>query len=419
MADLSLHEATIAFEATGLDILLSIRSVERMLNKSASQTQASRNPEVDTLRGLALFGICVVNVLFMAQPLEQTLIRQSGIDGFAQFAVEWLFQGKFFILFSFLFGWGFALQMASNREGISPRIRFLRRLASLALIGVLHATLVFFGDILVLYAILGLPLLLVSRATPRRLMIIALLLLPVAALALFVLTQAFADLSASTQLGSGANGYLGTFLEGVYQRLRDWPSAFIFNLLFNGPLAFAAFCSGLAAAKSGFLERESATYESLRKRVWMLLAVGLPGNAMFALAAGGELGDGLLGAIAFASLAFFGPCLAAVYLIAAIEAARRNLFQGATVAAGRMSLTAYVLEGILAGVIFNGYGIGLYGSVGALGCFAIAVLIYACTHLFADLWFRAFGLGPLERVLRRLTNGPARPAPSDRGVFRP
>lgn len=76
-------------------------------------------------------------------------------------------------------------------------------------------------------------------------------------------------------------------------------------------------------------------------------------------------------------------------------------------AAGRMSLSSYVLEGVLAGLVFNGFGFGLYGRVGALGCMMIAVLIYGCTHLFAELWLRSFELGPLERALRRMTNGTA------------
>ena len=79
----------------------------------------ARAGEVDAIRGLALLGICVVNVPFLAQPLDRMLERPVGADLVAQIAVEWLFQGKFFVLFSFLFGWGFAIQMAAAaRAGV-------------------------------------------------------------------------------------------------------------------------------------------------------------------------------------------------------------------------------------------------------------------------------------------------------------
>ena len=178
-----------------------------------------------------------------------------------------------------------------------------------------------------------------------------------------------------------------------------------FILLFNGPIAFAAFCAGLAAAKSGFFERGNVVYLALRGRLLLLLllAVGLPLNAAYALSVSGLLGDGPSAALAFAGLSVGGPCLAAVYLVGAIEASRRGWFQGATAAAGRMSLTAYVTEGVLAGVVFNGYGLSLYGQVGLFGCFGIAVAIYAVTHTFAALWLRAFSHGPLEALLKAIT----------------
>jgi uncharacterized protein len=362
-----------------------------------------RFKEPDVVRGLALFGICVVNVPFMALPFQQVIERQSGFDGVVQFVVEWLFQGKFFLLFSFLFGWGFALQMKSKTAGSNPRSRYFRRLAGLLVIGILHATLVFFGDILVLYAILGIPLFFVFRLSLRQLIKVAMSFLLVAFILMFILGIVLSDLATPNALVDNSNGYLGSFIDAVRARVQDLPSTFSFNLVFNGPLAFSAFCVGLAAARCNFFEHGNSYYQAVRSRIWILLPLGLVGNLLFASGFGGIISDPILGSIAFASISFFGPCLSTVYLVGAIEISRNKRFQKGTVAAGRMSLTCYVLEGILAGLVFNGYGFGLYGSFGAAACFAIAAGIFLCTHLFAHVYLQHYAMGPLEQVLRRFT----------------
>ncbi len=364
----------------------------------------ARAGEVDALRGMALLGICVVNVPFLAQPLERMLERPVGIDLVAQFAVEWLFQGKFFVLFSFLFGWGFAIQMAASaRAGVSGAKRFALRLLGLLLIGVAHATLVFFGDILVLYALLGLPLLALRGASPRALVYVAAGAMVVGFGALSVLAILLAEPSSLGLSAAVGPGYLGGFADAVRQRLADWRVAFGFLWLFNGPVAFAAFCLGLAAAKIDVFRPGNPAYSVLRRNLPLLLSVGLLLNLGYALSLQGTLGQDLLAVVAFASLALGGPILASAYLVLAVEAARRGWLQGATVAAGRMSLTGYVLEGMLAGLVFNGYGLGLYGTVGAAGCLLIALGIVAATHLFAMLWLKFAANGPLEIVLRGIT----------------
>jgi len=370
----------------------------------------ARTPEVDTIRGLALLGICIVNVPFMAQPFERLLDRPGGIDLVCQGLVEWLCQGKFFVLFSFLFGWGLAVQLASSdRAGVSGAARFRRRLLGLAVIGVAHAVFVFFGDILVLYAILGLPLLSLRQVSPRALVKVAGGTLAVGVCALVLLAIGLPEPASLAPDVASGQGYRGSLPDSVAQRLADWPIAFGFIALFNGPVAFSAFCLGLAAAKVDFFQPGNAVYLAIRRRFPHLLGAGLVLNLVYALSVGGWLGQGLAAAVAFAGLAIGGPMLACAYLVMAVEMARRGLFQNATAAAGRMSLTAYVLEGVLAGLVFNGYGLGLYGRVGAAGCLLIAVGIFAATHVFAELWLRRHAHGPLEAILRAVTrSGDAR-----------
>jgi uncharacterized protein len=364
----------------------------------------TRSPEIDTIRAVALLGICLVNVPLMAQPVSALLVTPTGVDLVAKMALQTFVEGKFFVLFSFIFGWGFAIQMAAaERAGQSANARFLRRLAGLALIGITHATLVFFGDILVLYALLGLPLLVLRHTSPRRLMVIAMIAVAVGFVALLVLAINLPQIVASAATASSHGGYTGGFMDAMRQRLADWPAGFGFILLFNAPLAFASFCVGLAAAKVGFFEPGNTIYTALKQKVPVLLLVGAPLNIIYALASSNFLGAELTAAVGFAGLAFGGPILGAVYLVAVIELTRAGHLQGTTAAAGKMSLTAYVLEGVLAGLIFNGYGLGLYGSVGALGCILIAVLIFIATHISSVLWLRVWSQGPLEMLLRRIT----------------
>jgi len=362
----------------------------------------ARTAGIDLLRSIALIGIAVVNIPFLASP--PSLVRQAGIDGVAQFLVEWLFQGKFFILFSFVFGWGFAVQIAAaERAGQSATKRLVLRLSGLAVLGVAHGLLVFAGDILLLYAVLGIGLLLLHRASLGLLVRVMAgsMVLGLASLAVLgaVLPEQFASMAPSP----GTMGYRGGLADSIAQRISDWPFALAFVVLFNGPIAFAAFVAGLAAARLGVLEPGSPILLRLDRALPLLLVGGLALNAIYAAAVSGLFGEGLAALAGFALLAMAAPMLSTAYLLLILRASRLWSTPGILAAGGRMSLTCYVLEGVLAGLVFNGYGLGLYGTVGAAGCLVIALGIAAVTHLAAGAWLRIFQEGPLETLLRRWT----------------
>lgn len=359
----------------------------------------ARTTDIDLLRSIALIGIAVVNIPFLASP--PTLVRSAGVDAVAQVLVEWLFQGKFFILFSFVFGWGFAVQIASaERAGQSATARLSLRLVGLGLLGIAHGLLVFAGDILLLYALLGVGLLLLRKASQTVLLgvMVGSLVLGVVSLALLgaILPEHLASMPPPPATG----GYRGSLADSIQQRMGEWPSAFVFILLFNGPVTFAAFTAGLLAARLRVLEPGSPIHARFDRALPWFLSVGLALNGVYAAAMAGLLGEGLGALAGFALLALAAPTLSIAYLLLIIRAARR--WQAADVIArpGRMSLTCYVLEGVLAGLVFNGYGLGLYGTVGAMGCLLIAFGVAAVTHLAATAWLRAFQDGPLEAILR-------------------
>jgi uncharacterized protein len=364
---------------------------------------AARNAAVDSVRTVALVGICVVNVPFMALPLPALLQPPAApLDRAALFAVEALFQGKFFLLFSFVFGWGLQVQLrAATAKGAPAGLWHLRRMLALAAIGCAHAVLVFAGDILVLYALLGLLVWPMRDWAPRRLLRFAAAMAPLAALCLVVIGIAASEpgpLPASSGLG-------GSFIEATRQRLQDWPLALAFVALFNGPLALAAFAAGMAAAKVDFLAPGAVAFARLRRSTPALLAVAIPLNLAYAFALSGGGWPPGLQLIAFAGLSIGGPALSAAYLVAIVSLAHRIRIPERALAGGRNSLTGYVTDGVIAGLVFGGHGLGLFGTLGHAALLALALGIGVLGLALASAWDRLSPRGPLEALLRRATRG--------------
>ena len=366
----------------------------------------TRTSSVDVLRGFALLGIGIVNLPHLAQPIAAQFVPpDTTADLVAKGVISLLFEGKFFVLFSFLLGWGFGVQLASAaRAGMPAGPRYCARLIALGLFGVAHALAVFHGDILVAYALLGAGLWVLRDATPRVLVRIAVAMVPVAAAALAALgiIDALSADMAQGQVDLTGAGYRGTYLDAVAQRLADWPLALVVVALFNGPLAFGAFCLGLAAAKSGFLDPGNPAQAVLARRVPLILAVALPANAIYAAAILGGLPQGWPTVLGFAALAIGAPGLAAVYVAMVLRLAPRL---GLLAPSGSMPLTGYVAQGVLAGAVFHGWGLGLFGTLGNAALLGIACLIWLVVTLAAIAWRRQFTRGPLDAALRATAGG--------------
>ena len=363
----------------------------------------TRSPSVDVLRGFALLGIGIVNLPYLAQPIAAQLdLPDTTADLVAKGIVSLLFEGKFFVLFSFLFGWGFGVQLASAaRSGTPAGPRYGARLIALGLFGIVHAIAVFQGDILLAYALLGAGLWTLRDAPPRVLVRIAVATTPVAAAALAALglLDAISPDMAQGQVDLSGAGYRGTYVDAMAQRLADWPLALVVVALFNGPLAFGAFCLGLAATKTGFFERGSPGQTALARRVPLILAVALPANALYAAAILGALPAGWPTYLGFAALAVGAPGLAAVYVAMVLRLAARL---GLLAPSGSMPLTGYVAQSLLAGAVFHGWGLGLFGTLGNAALLGIACLIWLVVTMAAILWRRHFTRGPLDAALRAM-----------------
>jgi uncharacterized protein len=368
-----------------------------------------RSGFVDTLRGFALFGICIANLPYLALPEYGSAGTSSGPDAVASIVVALLVDGKFFPLFSFLFGFGFAVQLGRIRDGRMTAASYARRLIGLSVLGTLHAILLYQYDILLSYALLGALLWRVRRWPDPLLLRLAGVSVALAAVCftLLVLGGSAVEAGALTVEGSQAaiRAYLGPFVGLLEYRLRqELPLAVAATVLFNWPLAFAAFCAGLVAGRRGLLQDPRRLEAVLRPHLPLLCAGALVGNAA---AAASPWLPPLPGAVTYALLAFGGPCLAALYALLIAHAWRRGGRWSGRPAlawlepAGRMSLTNYLGQSLAANALFTGWGgLGLYGAVGRPALVAIALLIAGSLAALSRLWLRRFRAGPCEWLLR-------------------
>lgn len=373
----------------------------------------------DRLRGVALLGIVVVN----APPLG------ISVDGFtasslagpantaAAFAVITLAQGKFYLLFSFLFGYSATFIL---RDGSAPnRRRFGRRLAALAVIGFLHAVFFYIGDILMTYAALGIGLLLVSRSPDAALRRGALVALAIGIILPFVMLGPLAELDPNaltaptdpTLAALDAALADGSFLDAALARLRALPLALAALLVQQGALAFAAFCLGLLAARHRLLAEPRRQQDRWRRLAIAGCAIGLPLQilgAVMALSAPTEPTSpspvAALGTIIVFSTA---PVLAVGYLgllgwAVAVRPATMSFFS----VPGRASLSVYLGESVLLSLLFCGYGLGYFGAWGAALVVLSGVASWLVLALLAKVWLGWFRQGPLESVLARWTGKP-------------
>lgn len=363
----------------------------------------------DQLRGFALLGIIVVNMPFLAVSNAGVweLELASLSDQLVAFLIVALAQGKFYLLFAFLFGYSLTL-ILKNRlaSGVN---RYLRRLIGLALLGAGHAYLFFIGDILMSYALLGLVLLLFIGRSTRTVLIASAIsfLLGLALLALVF----FESLSAANSSGGFISNpaaldqaLKGSFSEAVAGRASALPEALIVQLVINWFPALSMFLLGLAAGRAGLLS-DPARYNRLwRGCVMVGVLVGLPaGIASAWLALVPEDPTGIYGIAGIVVGFALAPALSAGY-VGAIALLSHRRFMSYAEPAGRMSLTGYLGESILLAAIFCGWGFGLFGVLSLTQALLVALGVWIALELFAKQWLSRFAYGPFEWALRSWSN---------------
>lgn len=382
--------------------------------ESGMERTAARIQEIDALRGFALLGICLVNAQVIAGVYGLPTGPFAVGDHVAAWLVTALCTMKFYLLFSFLFGYSFTLQIrAADRDGVPFARRHGRRLLGLFLIGAAHAVLLYPGDILMTYAALGLVLTAVRRLRARTALrlaclIIAFLTAVFLVIGLLTVVLAKPDPGAATDLAArDTAAYRGGPLDIIHANVGLYREMAGGAILYGGHL-FAAFLIGFAAGKHRVLE-EPARYTVWAKRILGLGAlIGLPGSMFMAMCENGPLDD----RFAYIGRAFgilTAPALTAAYVCGLLLLMGRARFgrrlRDMLAPAGRMALTNYLLQSAVLAFVFTGYGFALYGRVGpgvlALGC----LVLYGTQLLVARHVMARTRYGPAELLLRRITRG--------------
>lgn len=381
---------------------------------------SKRVADVDALRGFALLGILQVNILAFSSVFYGTGVPSpmaSAASGqLWAIVVSIVFELKFYLLFSFLFGYSFTLQLHSAvKEGRSFMPRFLRRQAGLLVIGALHAALLFHGDILTTYAGLGLGLLVVRDWTDRTLSRIAISLIlcsagfwVVVALLQSVFAEPAVDMQVAAENASVAlKAYRGSFGDVISQHILDVRGAIPLLLLVQAPCAFAMFLCGYIAGRRQLLARAEIYLPYLQRLIFYGLSVGVPGAVLYALSTHMAAGTSWETAGLAISL-LTAPLLAAAYIalaLCAFDKLRGGYLYIGLANAGRMALSNYLTQSIVCGLVFYGYGLGQIDRLPLPVVSAFAWMIFIGQLVASTLWFRKFRYGPIEWILRSITLG--------------
>lgn len=385
--------------------------------------QPQRQSLVDALRGFALLGILVVNIASFSStyygvgvpdPLGLSLVERG-----ASFVRTFVFETKFYLLFSFLFGYSFSLQMqAAQREHKSFAPRMARRLLGLWVLGVVHAVVLYHGDILTTYAVIGVVLLVLRRRGDVLLMCGAVGLVLATSLLWAGIGHllAFANLStdmrgAYAEAARALAAYRGTPATVMAQHVRELTQIWWITVLVQAPTALAMFFAGFIAGRRA-LFANAETHRGLFRRllVWGLV-IGLPGAAVYAWPSA-RVDNSIREIYGLAATLLTAPFLSAAYacgLVLWMLGPRGHAVEGLLAPAGRMALSNYLLQSLVCAWLFLAYGLRWIGTFGPLATTAVAFAIFACQLVLSRWWMRRFVYGPVEWLLRAFTNLEAPP----------
>lgn len=355
----------------------------------------------DYLRLVALFGIVVVNVQYIAFSALQSFAEPAGdtaLDAITLWLVNGLALLKTYGLFSFMFGVGLGFLMRSAaRQGLPFGRLYRNRMIGLLVLGIAHGCLFFPGDILAIYAVTGSVLYLLRDWPPRRLVgagtVLLMLQIVIASPLLLIEKETPLDL---IEWERWIQTY-GGFFDAVAFRSIEFAYIMPIFLVIQGVSALGWFCLGLAAVKSGMID-DAGHVLWRRARAWCLV----PGTATSLIGAAvwqwGPPVPGMLLTIVSAPVATLGY----LGLVAALSRPPGPVM-ARMLAAGGSSLSVYLGQSIVLTTVFSGYGLGLWDAVDRMAAVAIAIAVTSALIAAVAIWRIRFTLGPFEWLLRRFT----------------
>lgn len=393
---------------------------------------AERQVQLDVLRGLAVLGILVLNIQAFSMPIaaytNPTVWGDlTGVNYAVWLLGHLLADQKFMALFSVLFGAGIVLfAERAQASGHSSTALHYRRMFWLLLVGLAHAYLLWFGDILVLYAVCGAVVFWARRWSIANLLVTGLLVLSVSSLIYLFIGLSLphwpdAQVAAMTDeswqptaevLARELAAYRGGWLAQMEQRV---PTVIMFQtfvlVIWGFWRAAGLMLIGMALYKSGILSgtRPAGTYLAF---IAVAALIGLP-----LVAYGVYWNTGNEWAISSMFLGtqfnYWGSVLVMLGWIGALTLVyQRGAMRWLTsrlAAVGRMAFSNYLMQTVICVSLFYGHGLGWYGEVERSGQILVVFAIWALQLWYSPLWLSRFRQGPMEWLWRRLTYG-RRPA---------
>ncbi len=390
-----------------------------ILTKSPT-TQKKRIEILDVYRGFAIMGIFVVNIVIMNSTFlnQDEFAKQwtATIDQVAERVLQLFFYTKFFPIFSLLFGLGISMQAIKMAESHTLSFTFYaRRMLILFVLGILHIVFIWSGDVLHLYAILGLLVTLMIKKSNTFLL----------GLSLFFLLFPFYDqlfssifewLSyhpekyLSNYTGKDVNTIIkyGTYLVGIQLRIREYFSNLPMLLGFLAPMALSMFLLGLYLGKNKVYESLDLFIHKIKKPLLITAVVTniyrivflfvLPNTAVYRI----DIYRSIFIKFMVVSDITMGICY--LWIIGWLwYHTKWSYILTPLKYAGRMALTNYILQSIIGLFIFSSIGFGCYETFSPSGTLCIALLVFAFQIVLSRIWLSYFTFGPLEWAWRCLT----------------
>lgn len=377
---------------------------------------------LDVLRGFALLGILFNNILYFSgytfQPFDE--LRTSPtfqIDETLYNVLDIVITAKFYTLFSILFAVGFHLQLTRHTGDATDFLKtYRRRLFILLLIGVLHS-LFWFGDILLLYSLIGFILIFFRNMAKKKLLRLALffIFLPtIIDLALLPFAQAggtvqpvlahttYPDMTPAAVMSMFTNGSVSElFYLNIHHLIWKWlafiPSGRLVTL-------FGIFVLGYYLGSINFFE------DGVKSKTLLLLGLAIGFSATFlAMTMGGNPYQfpPTLSNTLYKSLLVVGQIgICSFYVVSIarlLQTPSGRKVLGYLRPVGRMALTNYISQSLVCVFIFYNFGLNLIGALGLVYAVGIAVSVLSFQVILSNLWLKYFEYGPLEWVWRSLT----------------
>ena len=403
------------------------------MSNAAPMMPGERIVTLDIIRGFALLGILVMNLPgFSGSDLHlinEVDPNQPWWDAFAQQVRNVLFDGKFNSLFSFLFALGFTIQLRrlEEREPASALRIYLTRIVTLFLLGWLHGVLIWSGDILHMYAALGLVLLLIRNWSNRALAILLGISLLSGGMRSLLLTlysppewnamrlEFFKSRIEQSNAAFGNGSYLDTVMTNWQQMAAYYESWFTFNSTLAWYFVLlTSMILGLIAGRQRWIENPAAHSDIIRRIQWWSLGLGLAA-AGAASAVIGKLtpGEPSMWWVTFRTTYALGRVLLMVFYLATIvrlcQHPRAQRWLRVFAPAGQMPLTNYLLQSVIFTFAFYAWGLGYWQSVDAAAELLIAfVTFFALQVPLSKWWLSRYRYGPMEYLWRVVTYGTRR-----------